>query len=60
MIYTGDCISISLDCYNAYRNVAIFPSGPMAFMPSGGMAVVPSTVTPVHHSTWGSVKTLYR
>jgi hypothetical protein len=60
VIYTGDCISISLDCYNAYRNVAIFPPGPMRFMPAGGMAVVPSDLTPVHPSTWGSVKTRYR
>ncbi|MFI5372912.1 MAG: hypothetical protein ACHQ52_15260 [Candidatus Eisenbacteria bacterium] len=60
LIYLGDCNSVSLDCYSEYRYVDIYPSGNGTYVPSGGMAIVPTTVTPVRHSTWGSVKTLYR
>ncbi|HUK64618.1 MAG TPA: hypothetical protein VLV15_14845 [Dongiaceae bacterium] len=60
IIYLGDCISVSLDCYSEYRYVQVFPAGPQSYAPSGGMAVVPAGLTPVHPSTWGSVKTRYR
>jgi DNA-binding beta-propeller fold protein YncE len=60
VIYLGDCISISLDCYSAYRYVLLFSTGPQSYLPSGAMAVVPSGLTPTRPSTWGSVKTRYR
>ena len=58
VIYLGDCISASLDCY--YRFVVQYPIATPSFVPAGAMAIVPSTLTPTRRSSWGSVKTRYR
>jgi sugar lactone lactonase YvrE len=59
-VFLGDCISISLDCYSAYRFVHRYDGGAQRYLPAGAMAVVPAMTTPTRRTSWGALKTHYR
>lgn len=59
-VFLGDCISISRDCYSAYRFVHRYDGGAQRYLPAGAMAVVPAIPTPARRTTWGALKTHYR
>jgi sugar lactone lactonase YvrE len=54
----SDCNTIGPDCFIPFTTR--LPGGPTVNYLSGTMAVVPFGVTPVHRSSWGTLKTIYR
>jgi hypothetical protein len=57
-VVLSDCSTIGPDCYTPYTTR--YPGGVTLSGYGGLLALVPADVVPVRHTSWGSLKTIYR